>query len=62
MERAITGKPPYKVDEAAEQLGCTEQTVRIAVREGRLPAFRVGKQWLIPRERFDRMLRGEEAV
>jgi excisionase family DNA binding protein len=36
--------------------------VRIWVREGRLPAFRVGKRWLIPRERLDRMLAGEAAA
>jgi excisionase family DNA binding protein len=54
--------PPYKVDEAARLMGVSEQVVRGALREGRLPAFRVGKQWLIPRERLNRIIRGESAT
>jgi excisionase family DNA binding protein len=53
--------PPYKVDEVARLMGVSEQVVRGALREGRLPAFRVGKQWLIPRGRLNRILRGETA-
>ena len=59
MERVITGKPPYKIEEAAALLGFTAQTVRFAVRDGRLPAFKIGKRWFIPREPLDRLLNGE---
>ena len=60
MDQANQG-PPYKVEETAEKLGLSEQIVRDAAREGRLPAFRVGRQWLFPREKIDRMLNGEAA-
>lgn len=50
---------PYKINEAAELIGVSEQVVRLAVRAGRLPAFRIGKSWLIPREQLTRLVRGE---
>ena len=59
MERVVTAKPAYKIDEAASLLGLTAQTVRFAVRDGRIPAFRIGRRWFIPREQLDRLLNGE---
>lgn len=38
---------PYKVADVARMLGCSEQNVRVMVREGRLPgAFRVGPRMI----------------
>lgn len=40
----------YSVDQVAERLGLHVRTVRSYVREGRLKAFRIGKQYRIARE------------
>lgn len=39
----------YSVDQVAEQLGLHVRTVRNYVRDGRLPAVRIGKQYRISR-------------
>ena len=57
-----TGLPPYKVAEVAKLLGVSTQVVGYAVREGRLPAFKIGKQWLIPRDQVARLVRGEKVT
>lgn len=44
------------VEEVAEKLGLTPQRVRIFCREGRL-GQRVGKQWIITEEEFERFRR-----
>ena len=35
------------IAEAADRLGIREQRVRVLVREGRLPAHKLGRQWII---------------
>lgn len=37
------------ITEAAEYLGVTRQAIFIAIKEGRLPAMRIGRQWVIRR-------------
>jgi excisionase family DNA binding protein len=46
-------KQLYSVDEVAEQLGLHVRTVRGYVRDGRLPAVRIGKQYRISRENLE---------
>jgi excisionase family DNA binding protein len=49
----------YDVREVALKTKLTEQSIRAALRDGRLKGFRIGHKWLISREQFDRLLRGE---
>ncbi len=45
------------IDETAEELGLCAATVRRAISDGRLPAYRVGKQQIrIKRADLDKML------
>jgi excisionase family DNA binding protein len=50
----------YSVDQVAEQLGLHVRTVRNYVRDGRLKAVRIGKQYRIPRESLE-ALTGQHA-
>jgi excisionase family DNA binding protein len=43
----------YSVDQVAERLGLHVRTVRSYVRDGRLKAVRIGKQYRISREHLD---------
>ena len=36
-------RPPFTPDELAERWKCSGETVRAMIREGQLPAFRVGR-------------------
>ena len=42
--------------EAAVLLGIHEESVRRLIRLQRLPAEKLGRQWFIPRDRFDLFL------
>ncbi|MEU4801227.1 helix-turn-helix domain-containing protein [Actinosynnema sp. NPDC023587] len=42
----------YTVDEAAYLLDLSRGAAYQAVREGTIPAERVGRRWIIPRKRF----------
>ncbi|MEV6983317.1 helix-turn-helix domain-containing protein [Sphaerisporangium sp. NPDC051017] len=46
-------QPPYSVQQVADLLGLHVKTVRAYVRDGRLKAVRIGKQYRIPREELD---------
>lgn len=46
------------VPQVADLLGISEQTVRNEAREGRLPAVRAGRKWVIPRDRLIKWLYG----
>ncbi|MEU6892630.1 helix-turn-helix domain-containing protein [Streptomyces sp. NPDC046557] len=48
----------YSVGEVAERLGLHVRTVRAYVREGRLKAVRIGKQYRIAREDFEAFTAG----
>lgn len=54
--------PPYSVEQAAKRTGLSKDAIRSAVREGRLPAFKIGREWLIHRKPLDRLLSGETAA
>jgi excisionase family DNA binding protein len=45
----------YSVEQVAERLGLHVKTVRMYVREGRLKAVRIGKQYRISREDLEAM-------
>jgi excisionase family DNA binding protein len=51
-------EPTLNVDGAAAFLHLPATTIRQYAREGRLPAFKAGRQWLFFREDLERALRG----
>jgi excisionase family DNA binding protein len=50
----------YSVDEVAALLGIARGVAYESVRNGEIPATRVGRRWLIPRRRFHAWLDGAE--
>jgi excisionase family DNA binding protein len=42
--------------EAAERLGTTRQTIALYIRQGKIPAVRLGKEYRIPRASFERLM------
>ena len=51
-----TKTPIMTIEEVAEYLGLHPLTVRRLAREGEIPAFKVGRQWRVKRELFDRWM------
>ena len=49
----------YSVPESGELLGISRASAYQAVRTGQIPSIRVGRRILVPREQFDKLLRGE---
>jgi excisionase family DNA binding protein len=47
--------------EAAARLGTTRQTIGLYLRTGRLRGIKLGKEWRIPREEFNRLLQAPPA-
>lgn len=58
----VVSQEMYSVDQVAEQLGLHVRTVRNYVREGRLKAVRIGKQYRIAREDLDAFTGAEAKV
>ena len=52
----------YTVDEVAALLGVARGVAYEGVRNGSIPATRVGRRWLIPRRRFHVWLDGTAAA
>jgi excisionase family DNA binding protein len=46
------------VPEAARRLGVTRQTMALYMRQGKLRGVKLGKEWRIPRQEFERLLAG----
>lgn len=46
----------YSADDVAALLGLNVRTVRNYVRDGRLPAVRIGKQYRIPKDAVDELI------
>lgn len=42
--------------EAAARLGTTRQTIALWIRQGKIPAIKLGQEYRIPRKEFDRLL------
>ena len=49
----------YTVDQIAVMLGVARGVAYESVRNGEIPATRVGRRWLIPRKRFHAWLDGD---
>jgi excisionase family DNA binding protein len=52
----------YSVDEVAELLGIARGVAYECVRNGSIPATRLGRRWLVPRRRFHAWLDGTETA
>ena len=50
----------YSVDEVAALLGIARGVAYESVRNGEIPATRVGRRWLVPRKRFHAWLDGTD--
>lgn len=50
------------VDDVAERTGLSVPSVRRAIAAGQLPGQHIGERYVIPREWFERWLRGEPTV
>jgi excisionase family DNA binding protein len=50
----------YSVDEVAALLGIARGVAYESVRNGEIPATRVGRRWLVPRKRFHAWLDGAD--
>ena len=57
-----TASLTYTVDEVAQLLGLSRGVAYERVRDGSIPAQRMGRRWLIPRRRFHAWLDGREAA
>ena len=66
MEREARGRESkplaVTIGEAAALLGVGRQRIRTAIREGSLPAHRLGNAYLIPRSAIDAMFPTTERV
>jgi len=49
----------YTVDQVATLLGIARGVAYDSVRNGEIPATRIGRRWLVPRRRFHAWLDGE---
>ena len=52
----------YTVDEVAALLGIARSVAYEAVRNGSIPATRIGRRWLVPRHRFHDWLDGRDSA
>ena len=59
---SVVSQEMYSVEQVAEQLGLHVRTVRNYVREGRLKAVRIGKQYRIAREDLDAFTGAESKI
>jgi excisionase family DNA binding protein len=49
----------YTVEEVAELLGLGRNTAYVAVRNGNIPAIKIGGRYVIPKSVIDKLLNGE---
>lgn len=62
MNSTVTEPLIYSVDEVAALLGIARGVAYESVRNGSIPATRVGRRWLVPRKRFHAWLDGADQV
>jgi excisionase family DNA binding protein len=62
LDQGVTGRPTvYTVAEVADITGCSEETVRRRIRDGRLDAVTSGARWLVSAAVLDRYLSGDSS-
>jgi len=52
---------PYRTNEVALLFGLDPRTIRKYVEMGEIPGFKVGKQWLYPKEAIHKLLEAGRA-
>ena len=52
LGKQITGRAVYTVVEVAQLLSLSRGTAYALVRDGTIPALRLGGRWVVPRARF----------
>lgn len=50
----------FSIQETADLLDLHYETIYRAVRNGRIRAFRLGREWRIPRAEVERLLAGDQ--
>lgn len=50
----------FTAEEAAEYLKTNPQTIRRMLREGKIPAAKVGREWRIHKDALDAYLKGKK--
>jgi excisionase family DNA binding protein len=58
----VDTKKTLTVEQAAAALGISRNSAYQAVRDGEIPAIRIGKRLLIPRAAFERMFEGGKGL
>ena len=53
---AVAERATYSVDEVAHLLGLSRGLAYQCVRQGQIPAIRVGRRWMVPRKVFQEWL------
>jgi excisionase family DNA binding protein len=51
-----TGSQFLETDEVSAELHVSAEVVRQWIRQGKIPAVRIGKRWLVRREAFERWI------
>jgi hypothetical protein len=64
IAESVPPQRPYTVAKLAKEEGISGQCLRVAIKEGRIHAYRYAPrgQWLIPPEEVARIRRGEEGA
>lgn len=55
-------KPIMNLKEVARYLGVSQMSIYRYVKQGKIPASRVGKFWRFRKERIDEWLKGQENI
>lgn len=55
----MTERLTYSIEETAELLGIGRRLAYELANRGELPALRLGKRWVVPRHRLERLLEGD---
>ncbi len=56
MPKALT------IPEAAEQLRVLPQTIRLWIKQGRLKAAKIGRNWIVTQDYIDKIITGEIVI
>lgn len=63
MAQAHTANQPYlTVDEVAKRFGLNSTTVYRLAQQGKLPAFKVGRQWRFSHARLEEWIADRERI